>query len=142
MEKDSVGMFSEPIWAIVELMGRNVTAGLIQSVPVAGTEMLRVDVPAVEEFEGYTKFYGGTAIYAITPTDEESAKHVIYSIQPRAISEWTVPIRTIRIGADPRLLVINDEDEPFEGAYLIDPDGVLDDDDEDGEVDTEDDFPF
>jgi len=134
MEKDSVSVFAEPIWAIVELMGRNVTAGLVQSVPVAGTEMLRVDVPSVDDFEGYTKFYGGTAIYAITPTDEESAMHVISCIQPRAISEWTVPVRV------DRQISVGLADEPFEGAYLIDPDGVLDDDD-DLEV-TEDDFPF
>jgi len=129
MEKDSVGVFSEPIWAIVELMGRNVTAGLIQSIPIAGTEMLRVDVPSVDDFEGYTKFYGGTAIYAITPTDEESAKHVINCIQPRAISEWTVPVRV------DRQISVGLADEPFEGAYLIDPDGVLDDDDLDTAAD-------
>ena len=158
MEKDSVSVFAEPIWAIVELMGRNVTAGLVQSVPVAGTEMLRVDVPSVDDFEGYTKFYGGTAIYAITPTDEESAMHVISCIQPRAISEWTVPVKIIN-HADRQLLLeeqrdyfeaileeglLDDDDEDtFEDAYLIGPDGILDDDEEeDGEVDTEDDFPF
>ena len=53
MEKDSVSVFSEPTWAIVELMGRNITAGLIQSVPVAGTELLRVDVPAVDDADGF-----------------------------------------------------------------------------------------
>jgi len=123
MEKDNVGIFSEPIWAIVELMGRNVTAGLIQSVPIAGTEMLRVDVPSVDNFEGYTKFYGGTAIYAITPTDEESALHVISSIQPRAISEWTVPMRTIRIDHQ-----LEEQRDYFEAILEED---LLDDDDED-----------
>ena len=130
MDKDSVGVFSKPIWAIVELMERNITAGLIQSVPIAGTEMLRVDVPSVDDFDGYTKFYGGTAIYAITPTDEESARHVIDSTKPRAISEWTVPVKTIRVN---RQISVGLAGEPFEGAYLVDPEAMLDDDDDDDE---------
>jgi len=96
MEKDNVSIFAEPIWAIVELMGRNIIAGLIQSVPAAGTELLRVDVPTVNSINGFTKFYGGAAIYAITPTDEESVRHEIESTKPRAISEWTIPTRIIR----------------------------------------------
>ena len=130
MDKDSVGIFTEPIWAIVELMGRNITAGLVQSVPVAGTELLRVDVPSVDDFEGYTKFYGGTAIYAITPTDEESARHVINSTKPRAISEWTVPVRTIRVDRQLTVLDTDDDDDLFEFINILDDDDDLDPDED------------
>ena len=93
MDKESVSVFAEPMWAIVELMGRNVIAGLIQSVAAAGTELLRVDVPTIDGYDGYTKFYGGSAIYAITPADEESVLHAVAVTKPRAVKEWTVPTR-------------------------------------------------
>lgn len=44
-----MGVFDEPTWAIVELFGHKVIAGEISEVDVAGTQMLRVDVPAVGE---------------------------------------------------------------------------------------------
>jgi hypothetical protein len=66
MSSDKV--FSEPTWVI---------AGEISEVDVAGTQMLRVDVPAVDDdLPGFTKFFGGGAVYAITPTDQLSAMHM------------------------------------------------------------------
>lgn len=78
-------------WAIVELMGRNMVAGFASEQVVAGAAMLRVDVPQVGEQVGYTKFFGGSAIYAITPTTEEIATVAASRISVRPVQEWVVP---------------------------------------------------
>jgi len=83
-------------WAIVELMGRNVIAGYVSEQVIAGAALLRVDVPATERQSSYTKFFGGTSIYAITPTTEEIAKRAAERLNIRPVSEWVVPTPTSR----------------------------------------------
>jgi len=79
-------------WAIVELLGRHVIAGQISSVAVFGTELCRVDVPPVGETPGYTKFYGGGAIYAVTPTDEAGVLHLL---RVRPVAPWVIPAQQL-----------------------------------------------
>jgi len=99
-------MFAEPTWAIVELFGHNVIAGEVTSVSVAGTEMLRVDVPTVDGADAFTKFYGGGALYAITPVDEATARLAIEKFRTRPVDVWTLPDRQLA----PRVIE-GDEDE-------------------------------
>jgi hypothetical protein len=80
-------------FAIVELMGRNVIAGYCTQELVAGVAMLRVDVPAVEERPGFTKFFSGGSIYAVTPCDEEAATIAAKNLRTRPIEVWVVPER-------------------------------------------------
>lgn len=61
-----------PTWAIVELMGHRQRGGLVQEVEQFGAKMLRVDVPAGDEF--VTEYYGGSSIYALRPSTEEIAR--------------------------------------------------------------------
>jgi len=98
-------VFVEPTWAIVELFGHNVIAGEVTSVAIAGTEMLRVDVPAVDDAAPFTKFYGGSAIYAITPVDEATGWMAVEKFRTRPVDKWTL--------ADPQLpaRVIDDVEE-------------------------------
>jgi len=98
-------VFVEPTWAIVELFGHKVIAGEVTSVSVAGTEMLRVDVPAVDGAAPFSKFYGGAAIYAITPTDEATGRMAVEKFRSRPVDKWTL--------ADPQLpaRVIDDVEE-------------------------------
>lgn len=56
-------------WAVVELMGHQVIAGRISEVQLVGATMLRVDVPGSDNGPAYTKFFGASAVYAITPTE-------------------------------------------------------------------------
>lgn len=86
-------IFSEPTWAIVEPFGRSVIAGEVSEVDVAGTQMLRVDVPEVDGRQAFTKFYGGGAVYAITPTDEESARFAVGQLNVRPVNQWKIPDR-------------------------------------------------
>lgn len=78
-------------WAIVELMGHNTIAGYVSEQVIAGAAMLRVDVPGNESQAEFTKFFGGSAIYGITPTTEEIARHAAGRLAVRPVSTWTVP---------------------------------------------------
>jgi hypothetical protein len=66
-------------WALLELMGHRVRAGHVHQVEQYGVTQLRIDIPAYGE-EGelageVTEYYGGAAIYALSPCDEEVARH-------------------------------------------------------------------
>jgi len=54
-------------WCIVELFGHQQIAGKVSEKSMAGTTLLRVDVPKTSQRPAFTKFYGGGAIYAIMP---------------------------------------------------------------------------
>ncbi len=78
-------------WAIVELFGRNQVAGYVTDATQFGTSMMRVDVPTVGENPGYTKFFGGAAIYAITPVTERIARVAVGRLDVRPVQAWVVP---------------------------------------------------
>lgn len=108
-------IFEKPTWAVVELMGRQVIAGEITEVTIAGAAMLRVDVPAIYEegvkaLSAYTKFYGATAVYAITPTDEASARHTVEALRARPLNVYEIPFRAL---PQPCLLDDADDERPF-----------------------------
>ena len=72
-------------WAIVELMGHRQTAGKVATVTIASAEMLRVDVPGAGDDMIATQYYGGAAIYCLTPCDEATARRALkeaYSLPP------------------------------------------------------------
>ncbi|MEN6440921.1 MAG: hypothetical protein ABFD97_20315 [Syntrophobacter sp.] len=83
-------------WAIVELFGHQQIAGMISEQAIGGASFVRVDVPELPGSQGFTKFYGGSAIYAITPTDEATATIAALNIKTRPVSVWTVPEATVR----------------------------------------------
>lgn len=88
-------------WAIVELFGHAKIAGLCSEQPMAGTNMLRVDVPAINGQQAFTRFFGGGAIYAITPTDQTTAMIALGHIGPRPVDRWVVPDRISFADNDP-----------------------------------------
>ena len=90
-----IKVFASPQWAVVELFGRQVIAGQVTEVTIAGGDMLRVDVPSINGLDAYTKFYGSGAIYSITPVDEASALHAVEHLHVRPINEWTIPTRQL-----------------------------------------------
>lgn len=82
-------MASESIegWGIVELMGHQRTAGRLSERSIAGSNLLQVDVP-VTDTEFRTVFYGGSAIYALHPTDEKSARLMAKSLGQRPVYQY------------------------------------------------------
>lgn len=112
MEKDTKTTFEG--WAVVELFGHNQIAGYVTDTPQFGTSMMRVDVPEVGDNPGYTKFFGGGAIYALTPTTEEIARIAVQRLDVRPVSEWTVP-NSLRLSpGDEDDDYQDDEDETYQ----------------------------
>lgn len=59
-------------WALVELMGHRVRAGMVQEVEIAGGKMLRVDMPLTGG--DVTEFYSTAALYSLRPCTEAIAR--------------------------------------------------------------------
>ena len=118
-------------WAIVELFGHQKVAGQVSEQQIAGQAMLRVDVPEMEGQAGWTRFYGGNAVYSVTPADEATTRAAAAMLQARPITVYGVAAPERQIGA--RLV---DGDgypqgflDPEEDDDYLDEDGVDDEDD-------------
>ena len=66
-------------YAILELLGHRQRPGFVTEVEVAGSKMLRVDVPMGKDEAGQdvtlTEYYSGSALYALRPCTEAVARH-------------------------------------------------------------------
>lgn len=111
-------------WCIVELMGHRKLGGKVREVALAGTVLLRADVPVLvaegEPEKWMTQFYGGSSIYCLTPTTEELARAVAYRFTQPPVSRYELPPVTVRRDAQ--------EQEDHDGA---DPDAWEEDDEPD-----------
>lgn len=77
-------------WAILELMGHRRLAGFVTDVAMFGTQMLRIDIP-INENDKVTQFYGGTAIYCVTPSSEQIARGLA------AQTQATLPVSSFEL---------------------------------------------
>lgn len=111
-------------WAIVELMGHRQTAGKIATVTIASVEMLRVDTPGPDGRTIATQYYGGSAVYCLTPCDEATAFRALretYSLPP--------PVRLALDQAEQRAqpalpLAVDEEAEDDDAAVMAMYEGV------------------
>lgn len=95
--------------AVVELFGHNQIAGLVTEQAIGGATFVRVDVPKTSAREGFTKFFGAGAIYAITPVDESVAARMAEALEVAPVQEWR--LQTLTGGADvPRLPAVWDDE--------------------------------
>lgn len=78
------------LWCVVELFGHQKIAGLCTEQNIAGTNMLRVDVPETEKQPAFTRLFGSAAIYAINPVDELTAKTYAQQLESRPIASWDI----------------------------------------------------
>ena len=74
------------VWAIVELMGHDMTAGIMRPSEFGG--LIKVDVPTDEGFR--TEFIGPGAIFRIRIVSEEIAR--VYARPERGIIAYDEPI--------------------------------------------------
>lgn len=77
-------------YAILELMGHRRLAGFVRETTIAGVGMLRIDVP-MPDGKTATQFYPPSALYCLTPTTEEIARHIAQNNQPRPVQVWELP---------------------------------------------------
>jgi len=78
------------MWCLVELMGHQKIAGLCTEQVIAGSNMLRVDVPLSCPNPPFTRFYSSSAVYAIHPIDEQTAKRMASSFNVMPITQWDI----------------------------------------------------
>lgn len=108
------------LYAIVELFGHSQIAGRCTEQNIAGTNMLRVDVPATKLQPGFTKFYGSAAIYAINPVTEDVARAKAELLQIKPIEAWSIKEmqkKILELGQQQGRLPIDeheDNDDEFE----------------------------
>ena len=80
-------------WAVVELTGRALIAGRVETYQVGGALFWRVDVPKVGTAvpEPFSKIYGSAAIWCVTPCTEDVVKMTLLRIKPeplKAVSQY------------------------------------------------------
>ena len=78
-------------WAIVEIMGHQKFAGRVSEQIVAGSALLRIDIPAQGEQVAFTKLFGMSSVYAITPTTELIATAVASKLRQVPIGIYDLP---------------------------------------------------
>ncbi len=78
------------LWCVVELFGHAKIAGKCTEQNIAGTNMLRVDVPETTRQPAFTRFFGAGAIYAINPVDEETARFHAERLELAPIVSWQI----------------------------------------------------
>jgi hypothetical protein len=100
-------------WAVVELMGRIRLGGYATEETRFGQAMLRLDVPDGDG-ELRTRYFGGGAIYSVSPCSEDLARLVAKGADPAPVKRWELP-------APARDEDDIEDDDDFEQAALVGP---------------------
>jgi hypothetical protein len=98
-------------WAKVELFGHNVIIGKVTEATLAGGAFLRVDVPALGNRPEFTRFFGPSAIYAISPITEEVARGLLASYRAEPVSRFELPQIAEKVVEDATVADRYDDDE-------------------------------
>ena len=109
-------------WAIVELFGHSRIAGKVSEQVIAGDTFLRVDVPEVDGEAEFTRFYGASAIYSITPTTEGVARQAVAVLQARPVTIYGVvlPERQLKQGVLDQIDEVDEGDDWYKADEEID----------------------
>lgn len=81
----------EGFWAVVEIMGHKRYAGFVSEHVIGGASFVRVDVPACDDKAAFSKMFGASSIYCITPVTEDVARGVAGQIREEPITPWDIP---------------------------------------------------
>lgn len=76
-------------------MGHQRYVGHVTEQVIAGHRFVRVDVPATENTQPWTKLIGTSSIYAITPVSEEIAKAMASRLQSQPIQAYELTPKLI-----------------------------------------------
>lgn len=75
-------------FAIIELFGHNKIAGRVSTIIIGTSGMVRVDVPALGDTPGFTRFYGPSAIYSLTLVSEDVARAALVAMRPEPVTVY------------------------------------------------------
>ena len=83
-------------WVILEIFGHKVIAGYMSRDEYLGAPMIRLDVPATENFPAFTRHYHPNAIYSVTYVSEEAARMTAESIEENPVSVYVPALGDLR----------------------------------------------
>jgi len=87
---DEKKIFDE--WALVELFGHARIVGRVTEATIAGGAFIRVDVPNKDGSEiVFTRFFGPTAIYSMSPISKEMALHLAAQQDAAPVKRYEMP---------------------------------------------------
>jgi hypothetical protein len=75
-------------WAIVELFGHNQLAGKVTEQVIAGQSFVRIDVPKTSQCPEFTKYHLPSAVYGLTPVEEDYATRMAERIAAQPINDY------------------------------------------------------
>ena len=75
-------------WAVVELFGHTQLAGKVTTQTIAGQEFVRIDVPKTKSVPEFTKYHLPSAVYGMTPVDEDYATRMAERISAKPINDY------------------------------------------------------
>ena len=79
-------------WCLVELFGHQKIVGYASEATIAGGAFLRVDVPKADKSgTDFTRYYGASAIYSVSPVSEEIVMRLVESYRQRPVSRYELP---------------------------------------------------
>jgi hypothetical protein len=96
-------------WCIVELFGHQRMAGFVTEASIGGGSFIRIDVPTIADVPGFTRFLGPSAIYALNPCDEATARKASLAFRPQPIQPYE--LRLLESKAEPRLHNYDEDDD-------------------------------
>ena len=105
-------------WSVVELMGRIRLGGYATEETRFGQAMLRLDI-AGPDGELRTRYFGGGAIYSVSPCTEDLARMVAAGVDPAPVKRWELP--SPRTSPDPDDADLYEEEDDDEPAMLLGP---------------------
>jgi len=89
---------SEPnaqLWAVIELFGHQVIAGVVSKVEPFGSPMVQVDVPATDGQPAFTRQFNPSAIYGITYVSEAVALATAREVHHKPVNVYVPEIADI-----------------------------------------------
>jgi len=78
-------------WVKLELFGHKVEAGYLTERQISGAGFLQLTVPATDEHPAYTKLYSPSAVYGISPLEEETARALAGRYNEPPVTPYMLP---------------------------------------------------
>ncbi len=90
---------TEPLWAVVELLGHVRHAGKLSEEERFGSKLGRLDCPVAND-KWVTIYFSGSSLYRLTLVSEEAARQVAQHNRPQPIHSYEMP-ETVQVGYSP-----------------------------------------
>jgi hypothetical protein len=96
-------------WALLELFGHARIVGRVTEAQIGGGNFIRCDVPDAAGGTAFTRFFGPSAIYSISPISRQTAIAMAANVGAEPVTPYDIIKKVQR--SQPGLL-----DEPEDGA--------------------------